>query len=906
MSAARVVLIDHFDTSPYQLKSFGIVNRKCRDLQEFLAAAQPFVSAEMLTVLNDEYHVKMIVCLICVYEKDINGELKEEKRYFWSEQLTLMKTNDFNTYRTYEHNVRDYLIEKVRGYENGLHGWTLERIVELVVKFSEPEKPDARVILEFKETAFRNRIRKFTIKNIDHINIKTFLEDVYTIFEIEIKKVVEEQHIIKVRACLKCLYKKPRASKSNGAPDESEYETSPVYIQCEYAICGTDTIQPTELPSWFNTSIVNQLLARIENFEMRGSGWTLSQIIELDVDCAQYDILRVQGSAYMPLPKHLKNKKVIINVQNEHDERCFMWAVLSALHTPTRNCQRPQKYLRHVQSYNWDGIRFPTPLTDIKKFEIKNPTISINVYMYEEKDNSKRVYAVRLTKKEKATHINLLLLSEIRPCALPMINFSSQRLKRTHFCWIKNFNGLMRTQRSNSHATKVFCNRCLQHFNNSADLDQHKPICMDHNNCKLKMPVKDANEKHLIRFKNYENKLSIPYIFYADVEALLVPPTEDFSRSESTIAYQEHIVYTIGYYLHCTFDPSQSYYKSRRGPDCVQWFVRELYQKAKELAPILRREIPFDRDSNPQDVESFENEQLCHICEKELNDDKVLDHCHLTGEYRGAAHNRCNLTYESSKTIPVVFHNLSGYDSHFIIRELCKTDEYHGEVSVIPINDQNYISFTKTVTVASSERFMYKKNIKLKFIDSFRFMASSLDSLVNNLTDEQKKITNHEFRHLENDELVLLKRKGVFPYDFLDSWEKLDERTLPSQEAFYSKLTDSAISDRDYEHAQNVWQRLGIQTLGDYSDLYLKTDILLLADVFTNFREKCLEIYKLDPAHYYTAPGYSWDAMLRHTRVEIELLTDINMLHFVEDGIRGGISQCSTRYAKANNKYMAR
>lgn len=150
----------------------------------------------------------------------------------------------------------------------------------------------------------------------------------------------------------------------------------------------------------------------------------------------------------------------------------------------------------------------------------------------------------------------------------------------------------------------------------------------------------------------------------------------------------------------------------------------------------------------------------------------------------------------------------------------------------------------------------------------------------------------------------MLERKGVFPYDYVDSIERLSEKSLPSIEHFYSQLNEEGISQREYEFACEIWKKFQLKTLGEYSELYLKTDVLLLADVFENFRDACYATYKLDPAHYFTAPGFSFDAMLKYTGVKIELFTDVEMLIFIERGIRGGISQCSKRHVKANNKYM--
>ncbi|KYN06853.1 hypothetical protein ALC62_02236 [Cyphomyrmex costatus] len=216
------------------------------------------------------------------------------------------------------------------------------------------------------------------------------------------------------------------------------------------------------------------------------------------------------------------------------------------------------------------------------------------------------------------------------------------------------------------------------------------------------------------------------------------------------------------------------------------------------------------------------------------------------------------------------------------------------------VHKEKYISFTKHVKDTSDKDS--RNCVKLRFIDSYKFFSSSLDKLASYLDKNKLKIVRSEFSNLLDEDFNLFTRKGVFPYENVDCVEKLNDTRLPPRESFHSSLTGDTVSESDYAHDANVWKRFFVRTLGEYSDLYLKTDVLLLVDVFENFRESCVASYGLDPAHYYTLPGFTWDAMLKHIRVKFELLTDIDMVMFIERGIRGGLSQCSGRYAKANNK----
>ena len=179
-------------------------------------------------------------------------------------------------------------------------------------------------------------------------------------------------------------------------------------------------------------------------------------------------------------------------------------------------------------------------------------------------------------------------------------------------------------------------------------------------------------------------------------------------------------------------------------------------------------------------------------------------------------------------------------------------------------------------------------------------MSSSIAELVENLSPS-------DFKNIDGvikDNTSLLRRKGVYPYDYVNSIKKLKETKLPPKEAFYSKLDEEEISDEVYQHAHNVWNTFNCQTIQDCHDLYLKSDVLLLADVFEKFRKTCLNHYKLDPFHYYTSPGLAWDSCLKQTKQELQLLTDYDMLMMFEKGIRGGMTHISKRYAEANNEYM--
>ena len=151
---------------------------------------------------------------------------------------------------------------------------------------------------------------------------------------------------------------------------------------------------------------------------------------------------------------------------------------------------------------------------------------------------------------------------------------------------------------------------------------------------------------------------------------------------------------------------------------------------------------------------------------------------------------------------------------------------------------------------------------------------------------------------------MLLLRKGVYPYEYMDDWDKFNEEKLPNKSDFYSSLNMEDISEIDYRHATKVFNKFNIKNLGEYHDLYVQSDTLLLADVFESFRNLCIKTYRLDPAYFLSFPGLAWQACLKRTRVKFEPISDIDILLMIEERIKGGICHSVLRHAKANNKYM--
>ena len=458
---------------------------------------------------------------------------------------------------------------------------------------------------------------------------------------------------------------------------------------------------------------------------------------------------------------------------------------------------------------------------------------------------------------------------------------------------------------------KHFCMYCLQCFTSERILANHVNNCLTINEAQaINMPKQGEN---MLKFNNFHKQLPVPFVIDADFEAIMkkVQGCEQSEEMENeknkrsyTEAYQTHEDCGYGYKAICCYDDKYSKYTNiYRGENTVCKFMEKMLEEVEYCKAVIKKHFNKPLVMSEVDKQRFKTMDRCHICGEKYTDKdvRVRDHCHITGKFRGSAHQECNLKLRIKPEdikIPVIFHNLRGYDSHFIMQQIGEIAKKHGytnkkgekqdlNINAIPNNMEKYMPFML--------------GNHLTFIDSFQFMSSSLDKLVSNLPKDDLIYTSKAFK---GKRLDLMSQKGVYPYYYMDSFEKFNEKELPTKDQFYNILNDQHITDDEYNHAKEVWNTFMIRTLGDYHDLYLVSDVLLLTDIFENFRKTFMQYYKLDPCHYFTSPGLSFDAMLKMTNIKLELMTDIDMFQFIEKGMRGGVSYIANRYGNANNKYM--
>jgi hypothetical protein len=344
------------------------------------------------------------------------------------------------------------------------------------------------------------------------------------------------------------------------------------------------------------------------------------------------------------------------------------------------------------------------------------------------------------------------------------------------------------------------------------------------------------------------------------------------------------------------------------GEDVVRNFLLALIELEKKIKEYLFDDMRmiFTNQDQQELVDAIE----CYMCKKTFNNRniKVRDHDHFTGKFRGAACNLCNMKNRKQYKIIVVFHNFRGYDEHFLINHLNLTEaDIHqsqfpatANGPFVQIDRNNNTKRELNVIGQGMEKYLSIDWGMIRFIDSYQHCSQPLATLVENLKkkDQNKFQMTRKIFSNPNIDFNKLLRKGVFPYDYFNNVECLNDRELPVKEDFFSQLYQEGISDEDYAHAQYMWQEFGCQTFKDYMELYLKSDVTTLCDIFENFRDFCLQDgnCELDPVYNVSAPSLSLDASLlllyqRNANFKIELMSDSAMYRALIDGMRGGMIQ---------------
>ena len=620
----------------------------------------------------------------------------------------------------------------------------------------------------------------------------------------------------------------------------------------------------------------DKINSSIDTFLRRGSGWILEEFTNISLNVTEYK--PCAGGTYLELPSDLKNKnKSLLNIKNK-DDKCIIWAITAALN-PNKSDQasRSSLYQQHFDEINIKNISFPTPISDIPKLE-KNNNIRINVYGFEQdsylsKDKALNtgIFPCYISPFDYEKTVNLLLIS----------NEHNQ-----HYVLIKSLDSLLYNKTKHDRSSR-HCERCLQSFSRDHLLERHMLDCKQFKIQRTMMPTEDN-----IAFNNVKNQLEFPVMIVADIESVLLPQSKNNDPKKTEIV-SVHEPSGYAYKVISNVLPHLTKnVKVERHKGCMDTFIDDIFSEYEAIKHIFENPVPMIM--TPKDKQTYLNSKECHICNKSLDwyDDEnnyvVRDHCHFTGKFRGAAHNLCNIKLRISKKIPVVFHGLRNYDGHMIIKALAKKCEL-SSIQVIPHTIEKFTSIYTTEFV---------------FIDSLQHLNSSLSDLVDNLRQKGQENFHHLINEYPNTDIRKnLFKKGLYPYEYITSFERFSE-PIPQLKDFKNMLTDETPSEQSYKVLLQTCNQLNITTLGQLHDHYVKLDVVLLADIISDYRRMAINQYKLDPLHYGTAPAFSYDAMLKYTNATPELVHDPDMYIFFERGIRGGVSVISHRHAKANNKYL--
>ena len=446
---------------------------------------------------------------------------------------------------------------------------------------------------------------------------------------------------------------------------------------------------------------------------------------------------------------------------------------------------------------------------------------------------------------------------------------------KNHYVLIKKLDVFL-----GDHNKKYICRRCLSSYTSENMLMKHKPKCENNDITS----IKTSNKSHL-HWEKHFHKNPLYFRIYADFEA-------DNEKDDSIIGNKTTNIYKQnpvmnGYHIVSELEDvlKSDYYQSPLGYNNVDWFVDEVIRLENKMVFYFKN-TNKDIILTEEDEEDFKNNNICRFCGKIIESDKVRDHCHLTGKYRGPAHNTCNInvTQKQSNFIPFIFHNFSNYDCHMFFKKLVDKKKDKVDFDILPKTNEEYISVTYGC---------------IRFIDSYRFLSSGLDSLVKNLGEDDFKILKKEFP----DKWQYLNKKLAYPYEYFNSIDdyKKSVHNLENKD-FFSKLKNKCPDDKEIDRTREIIKKFIIKNGEELTQLYLKSDAILLAEVFEKFVKISVDEYGINPLYCVSLPGYTWLCGLKYTGINLQTLQDKDMILLLENNIRGGISSVmGDRYIKSDD-----
>ena len=610
---------------------------------------------------------------------------------------------------------------------------------------------------------------------------------------------------------------------------------------------ASQTFNDSKTDSAILQDVYNEIRNNFEGYIIQGSGWMLDFISFLRLKLIRYKLYS-GGNNCHNLPQGILRTKACRNVIC-NDNRCFIYCCLVAIHN-IKKTQRLTAYRNYIDQLNLDNVHFPMTINQIPRFERDNPNLSINVLSY----NDSCPIPIYCTQNRASSchQINLLLHNK-------------------HFVLIHNMSRLL-YKYCPPGKSYHFCHFCLCRFSSKKKLIKHKNLC------RQKLQKLDTGSVYeSVHFKNYRHMFQLPFVIYYDTECIITQNVHEpisicaFRKCSNDLFSRKPIVFT--------------------GDDCIERFLEHLKREEQEILNILDIvEEPLRCDA--QDDDRIEICTQCEVCGTKFDkyEPKYRDHDHINtsskSNLRFILCNRCNLTYgASSSKIPVVCHNASKYDIHFIVSKLKSTRG----VKVLAKTTEQYLSLTM--------------GTHLVFLDSLNFINGSLDALTRELSAKDNNNLDQYLNYITTNctKQKCLHRKGIFPYEWLNDKAKLETQKLPQQSDFFSRLKNEHVNQEDYNHALKVWETFQCRSIREYLELYLVLDVLLLAANVETYRHETYKHMKLDPLHYVSSPSLCFDAMLKITNIHLETLPSVDMYLWFNKAIRGGLSGASVRYARANN-----